>query len=91
MFYENKEDRSTMARRSRNSEMMTTTEVAKLLHVHTNTVRHRANRELIHTYRLGPRGDRRFTQEDVDTFIRHNGNKPNYNSKSPIGLSGLVS
>jgi len=74
MFYENKEDEGTMARRSRNSEMMTTTEVAQLLHVHANTVRHWANRGLLRAYRLGPRGDRRFKHEDVDSFVRHNNN-----------------
>lgn len=75
MFYENKEDRGTMARRSRNSEMMTTTEVAKLLHVHANTVRQWANKGLLRAYRLGPRRDRRFKHEDVESFIRHNNHK----------------
>ena len=60
--------------RPRNSEMMTTTEVAKLLHVHANTVRHWANKGLLRAYRLGPRGDRRFKHEDVDSFVRHNNN-----------------
>lgn len=65
-----------METRSRNSEMMTTTEVAKLLHVHANTVRHWANRGLLRAYRLGPRGDRRFKHEDIDSFIRHDNRKP---------------
>ena len=54
-------------------EMLTTTEVAKLLHVHPNTVRQWANRELLHGYRLGSRRDRRFKQGDVDRFIGQNG------------------
>ena len=53
--------------------MLTTTEVAQLLHVHPNTVRHWANRGLLPVYRLGTRGDRRFKQEDVDNFIKPNG------------------
>ncbi len=57
-----------------NSRMLTTTEIALLLHVHPNTVRHWANRGLINTYRLGPRGDRRFKHEDVDSFITQGGN-----------------
>jgi len=53
----------------KNSRMLTTTEVAHLLHVHPNTVRQWANRELLHAYRLGTRGDRRFTHQDVDDFL----------------------
>ena len=53
--------------------MLTTTEVAYLLHVHPNTVRQWANKGLINTYRLGTRRDRRFRREDVDSFISGNG------------------
>jgi len=58
-----------MRTRQKNSGMLTTTEVAHFLHVHPNTVRQWANKELIHAYRLGPRGDRRFKREDVDSFL----------------------
>lgn len=58
-----------MEERSRNSEMLTTAEVAKLLHVHANTVRQWANKGLLRTYRLGPRRDRRFKHEDVEGFL----------------------
>ncbi len=57
----------------RNSRMLTTTEVAHLLHVHANTVRHWANEGLLPAYRLGTRGDRRFKQEDVESFIESDG------------------
>jgi excisionase family DNA binding protein len=53
-----------------NSEMLSSTEVAQLLRVHPNTVRHWANKGLIHAYRLGSRGDRRFKREEVDNFLR---------------------
>ena len=53
-----------------NSEMLSTTEVARLLRVHPNTVRHWANKGLLHAYRLGSRGDRRFKQEEVDSFLK---------------------
>ena len=59
----------------RNSRMLTTTEVAHLLHVHPNTVRHWANKGLLPVYRLGTRGDRRFKQKEVENFIKSNGHK----------------
>jgi len=62
-------------RRPTNSRMLTTAEVAHLLHVHPNTVRHWANKELLHAYRLGTRGDRRFKREEVDDFLRGNGSQ----------------
>ena len=62
-----------MKTRSGNSGMLTTTEVAHFLHVHPNTVRQWADKQLIHAYRLGPRGDRRFKREDLDGFLSQNG------------------
>ena len=52
------------------SEMLTTTEVARLLYVHPNTVRQWSNKGLFHAYRLGTRGDRRFDRKDIEHFIR---------------------
>ena len=59
--------------KSREVSMLTTTEVAYLLHVHPNTVRQWANKGLLNTYRLGSRRDRRFKREDIDSFIINNG------------------
>ena len=64
-----------MKAKSRNSRMLTTTEVAHLLHVHPNTVRQWGNRGLLRAYRLGTRGDRRFKQEDLERFIEHDNHK----------------
>ena len=55
--------------KGKNSRMLTTTEVAHLLHVHPNTVRRWANKGLLPSYRLGTRGDRRFKRKEVETFI----------------------
>lgn len=59
-----------MRTKPKNSGMLTTTEVAEVLHVHPNTVRQWANKRLIRAYRLGPRGDRRFKREDLEGFLR---------------------
>jgi len=55
---------------SMNSEMLTTTEVAKLLHVHPNTIRQWTKKGLLRAYRLGTRGDRRFKRKDIDIFMK---------------------
>jgi excisionase family DNA binding protein len=49
--------------------MLTTSDVARLLNVHINTVRRWSNQGVIKAYRIGSRGDRRFRQEDVSTFL----------------------
>jgi DNA binding domain, excisionase family len=55
------------------SKLLTTTEVAEILRVHPNTIRQWSDKGLIHVYRLGPRGDRRFKRGDVDGFLRQDG------------------
>jgi len=49
--------------------MLNTTEVSRLLHVHPNTVRRWSNNGIIQTYRIGPRADRRFRQDDIDRLL----------------------
>ena len=44
-------------------------EVAVLLSAHTNTVRRWSDQGILKGYRIGPRGDRRFTQEDITRFL----------------------
>lgn len=48
--------------------MLTTSEVAKILNVHINTVRRWSNQGALTAYRIGSRGDRRFKREDVVSF-----------------------
>ena len=56
--------------------MLTTTEAARYLGVHPNTVRRWETQGLLPAYRLGRRGDRRFSREAMDRFLAQaaNGN-----------------
>ena len=49
--------------------MLTVREVARLLHIHTNTVRRWSDRGIIRTYRICSRGDRRFKRDEIATFL----------------------
>ncbi len=50
--------------------MLTTHEVAQLLHVHPNTVRKWSNNGALRAYRVGSRRDRRFEPDEVERFLR---------------------
>ena len=58
-----------MTSRNRKNIMLTANGVAHLLNVHINTVRRWSNRGILKAYRIGPRGDRRFRREDIDSFL----------------------
>ena len=49
--------------------MLTIREVARLLHVHPNTLRRWSDRGIIRTYRITHRGDRRFKRGDIARFL----------------------
>jgi len=49
--------------------MLTSSDVARLLNVHINTVRRWSNAGVLPVYRIGPRGDRRFKITDVFNFL----------------------
>ena len=51
---------------------LSTGDVARLLNIHPNTVRRWSSRGILKTYRVGPRGDRRFRRADVETLIEEN-------------------
>ena len=51
------------------SPMLTMSEVSQLLNVHRNTLRRWSNRGIIRAYRISPRGDRRFKQDDIVRFM----------------------
>jgi len=52
--------------------MLTVKDVARLLHVHVNTVRRWSDVGLLKTYRIGHRRDRRFAPQDVSQFLEIN-------------------
>ena len=58
-----------MANENHIDPMLTTSDVARLLNVHINTVRRWSNQGVIRAYRIGSRGDRRFRPEDVSSFL----------------------
>lgn len=55
--------------------MLTTSDVARLLNVHMNTVRRWSNQGILRSYRIGSRGDRRFREEDIANFLSQESNK----------------
>lgn len=61
-----------MARHNRKDGMLTTGDVAHVLNTHVNTVRRWSDRGLLKAYRIGPRGDRRFKRDDIDSFLVQN-------------------
>lgn len=52
------------------SELMTPREAAQMLYVHINTLRRWGNEGILKQYRIGLRGDRRFSREDVFRLIQ---------------------
>jgi excisionase family DNA binding protein len=51
------------------NQMLRTSEVAKLLYIHINTVRRWSDQGILKPYRIGPRGDRRFMRDDVVNLL----------------------
>ena len=51
------------------ASLLTTSDVARLLNIHINTVRRWSNEGKLKAYRIGSRGDRRFQQEDIAFFL----------------------
>lgn len=49
---------------------LSTGDVARLLNIHTNTVRRWSTSGILKTFRVGPRGDRRFKKRDVQKLFR---------------------
>ena len=58
-----------MANGEHMSEMLTVRQVARLLHVHPNTLRRWSNNGRIKAYRITTRGDRRYKREEIARFL----------------------
>ena len=59
-----------MAIGSKMDNLLTVREVAKLLHVHPNTLRRWADKGVIGSLRITARGDRRFMYRDIEQFLK---------------------
>ena len=53
----------------KNQFILTTSDVAGLLGIHQNTVRRWSDMGLIRSFRVSQRGDRRYKQEDIVSFL----------------------
>jgi excisionase family DNA binding protein len=60
------------------TDMLTVREVSRLFHIHPNTLRRWSNEGRIKAYRITPRGDRRFSREEIARFLAElNGDSDN--------------
>ena len=50
--------------------MLTTSEAAQLLGLHPNTVRRWNKKGILKSYRISPRGDRRFKRDEIIGFLQ---------------------
>ena len=50
-------------------QLLTVREVARILHIHENTVRRWSDKGMLKAYRIGNRGDRRFVNDDIVFFL----------------------
>ncbi len=70
-----------MRARKRNGNLLTTSEVARMLHIHINTARRWSNRGVLRSRRVGPRRDRRFRREDIMDILTDLRTTPDNESK----------
>jgi excisionase family DNA binding protein len=80
-----------MRTRKSNGNLLTTSEVARMLHIHINTARRWSNRGFLRSCRVGPRRDRRFHREDIMEMLtdirsvpEKEANREKERSKTPV-------
>ena len=52
-------------------QMLTPAQLADRLHVHVNTIRRWTDEGILPCYRIGLRGDRRFTEAQITAFLKN--------------------
>jgi len=62
--------------RSNPDALLSTAEAAELLNMHVNTIRRWSNKGILEAYRVGPRGDRRIRQGDIDNLLMRKNIQP---------------
>jgi excisionase family DNA binding protein len=70
--------------------MFTVREVSLLLHVHPNTLRRWADKGIIKSLCITPRGDRRFMSRDINQFLAQM-NAQNHPSTTQTSISSSTS
>ena len=60
---------NNMANGNLPGNMLTVSEVSRILHVHPNTLRRWADKGIIKAYSITSRGDRRFMPKDIEQFL----------------------
>ena len=61
---------TALAKEPNRSGLMTVGQAAQTLYVHRDTLRRWGARGLVKTYRVGPRGDRRFSRSEIVRMLR---------------------
>jgi len=69
LIYYREEMRKMMESGARRDGMLKVTEVARMLHIHPNTLRRWSKDGRIPSYRIAPRGDRRYKREEIARFL----------------------
>ena len=62
-------EEGSMVRTTQTNSTLTVREVASFLNIHVNTVRRWSDQGVLKSFRIGPRGDRRFRREDLLAFL----------------------
>jgi excisionase family DNA binding protein len=71
------------------TQLLTPTEVSRLLHIHINTVRRWSDQGILKPYRIGARGDRRFDKDQILYFLQNNNTPDNNMRKSDVPGSAV--